>query len=57
MILEELPQKGVQEDERCEKPKNSHLSPLTSNKLVNIIVIRVLSIYNRFQFTYHRTSL
>ena len=36
--LEEVPQKGVQEDERREKTKNkSQLSQVTSNKLLSFI--------------------
>ena len=35
---------------------NSHLSPVTSNKLLNIIPTRVLSIYNGLHFTCHRCS-
>ena len=40
--LEEIPQNCTQEDERSENRKiNSHLSPVTSNKLLNNIPTRV----------------
>ena len=57
--FEDVPQEGVQEDELSEKVEklNSLLSPVTSNKLLNTIFVRVLSTYNGFQFTYNRTSL
>ena len=36
---------------------NSHLSTVTSNKLLNYFPTRVLGIYNGLHFTYHRCSL
>ena len=59
LILEELPQKGVQQDGRCEKrwAKKDVQKTVSYHHDLNIIPIRVYSIYNGFQFTYYRTSL